>query len=441
MTKFPKRLLGAALSLFLTIQPLSPASCAAQFPDVSKTDWFYTCITDLSKQGMIAGYDDGKFHPEDTATVGMAALLVLRVTGCEDLDSSDRHWAAAHAERAVELGFLEEESIADLEAPIPRGDIARMSALALGLEPLEGIKPFEDTDDGLINALYDMGIVSGVVGEDGVRRFFPEENILRSELAAVIWQVQRVYEHGRQILYGGRYLDIADNIPPCSYDRTAFRMEDGRLTYTGEGYRTVQGIDVSYYQEDIDWERVAADGIEFAILRGGYRGYSYGLLHEDTYLKANLEGALAAGLDVGVYFFSQAISVEEALEEAEFLLECIQGYELTYPVVFDWENISGHSARTDGLDAQTLSDAANAFCQRIAQAGYQPMIYFNLYIAYRLYDIGQIGQWPFWLAQYTTSPTFYYDFEMWQYTSSGRVDGIEGRVDMDIRLIREETPE
>jgi len=437
MTNFSKRLLSAALILALTFPLLLPAAYAAQFPDVVEGDWFYSYVTDLSEQGMVAGYGDGSFHPEETVSVGMAALLVLRATGCEELDSTGRHWAAAYADRAVELDLLPEESVADLDAPISRGEIARMAALALGLEPLEEIAPFADTGDGLLNALYDMGIVAGMLDEDGVRRFYPEHNILRSELAAIIWQVQRVHKHGRQILYGNRYYDIAKNLPPCGYDREAFHLEDGRMTYLGEGVRVAQGIDVSAYQEDIDWEKVAADGIEFAILRVGYRGYSYGLLHEDDYLRANLEGALAAGLDVGVYFFSQAISVEEALEEAEFLLECIRGYDLTYPVVYDWENISKHTARTDGLDAQTLSDAANAFCQRVAEEGYQPMVYFNLYIAYRKYDIGQLEQWPFWLAQYTSSPTFYYDFDLWQYTSSGRVDGIQGNVDIDIRLFRE----
>ena len=128
-----------------------------------------------------------------------------------------------------------------------------------------------------------------------------------------------------------------DIIPGNSYDADEFYLEDGFLRY-GEDSRV--GIDVSSHQGEIDWEAVATSGVEFAIIRAGYRGYSEGELFVDPFFFENIEGALENGLDVGVYFFSQALNTEEALEEAEFLLEAVEGYELALPVVFDWERIS-----------------------------------------------------------------------------------------------------
>ena len=431
-----RRLLGAALltALFLTLIPV-PAH-AARFSDISKGAWYYSTVTDLAQKGIVAGYPDGLFRPHTAASAGMAVLTVMRAAGCGALDSSGRHWAAAYRDYAVARGFVQWESVADLDAPMSRGDIAKVAARALGLESLEGPSPFADTDDGCYAALYDMGIVAGMVDEAGVRRFHPDQAVTRAELCSIVWQTRRAYEHGRQIYFEGGYLDVLEGVPVNTYDPRWFKSDGGRMRCAGGGLRSAQGIDVSAYQREIDWKKVAADGIEFAILRVGGRGYTRGSIYDDVYFDANIQGALAAGLDVGVYFFSQAVTVREAEEEARYVLRRIRGYDLTYPVVFDWENISQDAARTDGLDADTLCAAANAFCGMVARAGYQPMIYFNAYIGYRCYDLSQVARWPFWLAQYSAQPDFYYGFELWQYTSSGRVDGIEGPVDMDIRIFR-----
>ena len=138
---------------------------------------------------------------------------------------------------------------------------------------------------------------------------------------------------------------------------------------------------------------------------------------------------------MGVYFFSQAVSPEEAEEEARFVLDLLEGCDITGPVVFDWENISSGPARTDGVDSATLTAMANAFCNLVEEAGYQPMIYFNQYIAYLLYDLEGVAQYPFWLAQYTHFPDFYYDFQMWQYTDAGQVAGIQGKADLNLRIL------
>lgn len=200
---------------------------------------------------------------------------------------------------------------------------------------------------------------------------------------------------------------------------------------------TVPGIDVSYYQGDIDWKQVKEAGIRFAIIRLGYRGYGEeGKLVEDKNAFDNLEGALKAGLDVGVYFFSQAITVEEALEEADFVLERIKKYDLTMPVVYDWEYIS-EEARTAKMDRRTLTDCYKAFCGKIAEAGYTPMPYFNTYQSRDLMILSELEDYPFWLALYSSRMTFPYRIEMWQYTDSGKVPGIEGNVDINMYFTEE----
>lgn len=195
---------------------------------------------------------------------------------------------------------------------------------------------------------------------------------------------------------------------------------------------SITGIDVSAHQQEIDWEKVRASGVEFAMIRLGYRGYGEaGTLNEDKYARANLEGAAAAGLDIGVYFFSQAVSVEEALEEAEFVLEMLDGMELDMPVVYDWEYVS-EEARTANVDRRTLTDCTLAFLGKIEEAGYWPMVYFNTGQALRMLYLRELNQYDFWLALYSHRMTFPYQVKMWQYTSTGRVPGVEGNCDINI---------
>lgn len=227
----------------------------------------------------------------------------------------------------------------------------------------------------------------------------------------------------------------SDPVPPNQYDNDAFAVTDGFLSY-GAGPSYV-GVDVSTHQGEVDWQRVADAGVEFAIIRAGYRGYTEGGLFEDEYFRRNMEGALAAGLDVGVYFFSQAVSEEEAKEEAEFVLRLIEDYDLTYPVVFDWERQSKENSRTLTTDGETQTLCAVAFCRTVEAAGYLPMVYFSPSKGYNALDLERLMEWPFWLAHYTTDwqPTsFRYHFAMWQYASDGQVDGVGGKVDLNICL-------
>ncbi len=234
------------------------------------------------------------------------------------------------------------------------------------------------------------------------------------------------------IRYHNTALPLLEGVPRNEYDASAFyKDENGWLRCDGAPV----GIDVSTHQGEIDWERVAEAGVEFAMIRAGRRGYTEGGLYEDERFRQNIEGAAAAGLNVGVYFFSQAISAAEAREEAAYLLERIaENDTLTYPVVFDWEPIVGADARTDGLNSAVLTACARAFCEEIASAGYAPAVYFNAEIGYLGYRLDQLTDYEFWLAEYHDAPTFYYGFGLWQYASSGSVPGIEGAVDMDLDL-------
>lgn len=222
-----------------------------------------------------------------------------------------------------------------------------------------------------------------------------------------------------------------------------FSDRSGYPTYTGSDYQVLRGIDVSEHQHEIDWAQVAASGVDYAYVRLGYRGYTEGGLFEDPYFRANVEGALANGLQVSVYFFSQAISVQEAIEEAEYVLARIRDYNITLPVVYDWEKINGEmAARTDNLDFSILNDCAVAFCDTVKNAGYEPAIYFNRHLGYYGYDLSRMTDYDFWFALPESSfPNFYYAVDMWQYSFTEQVPGIAEPTDMNLMFIPLETGE
>ena len=216
------------------------------------------------------------------------------------------------------------------------------------------------------------------------------------------------------------------------YDSLDFALdENGYLScVTGE---SILGVDVSAWQENVDWQQVKSAGMEFAIIRIGGRGTTEGALYPDSYLQTNYTGARNAGLQVGGYFFSQAITPEEAREEAEYALSLIDGMEMDMPIVYDWEYVDDQS-RTANLDARTLTECTKAFCDTIRAAGYEPMIYFNENQSHKQMFLEELTQYPFWLASYTTSLDYPYKIDMWQYTSSGSVPGINGNADINLLL-------
>lgn len=225
-------------------------------------------------------------------------------------------------------------------------------------------------------------------------------------------------------------------IPKNPFSHGDFVYQNGYLTcLAGE---SLLGVDVSEYQGVIDWQTVANHNIRFAMVRVGARGWGEaGNIIADAHWEANLDGAAEAGLLTGVYFFSQAISEEEAREEARFVLDKLDGRALQLPVVFDWEIIPSDSARTADMKPDQLNRCAIAFCEEIRAAGYEPMVYFNQDIAYHMLDLNLMYQqaYPFWLAMYTSAMTFPYRVTLWQYTASGTVPGINGLVDLDLYFI------
>ena len=239
-------------------------------------------------------------------------------------------------------------------------------------------------------------------------------------------------EDGKILIYEGSvgyaWVPIISGIEQNTYKKSNFSTDErGRMKYTDENGQESSyfGIDVSSYQGDINWQLVREDGVEFAFIRAGYRGYGEeGKLCADEKFAANYDGAHSAGIDAGVYFFSQAITPDEAVEEAKFVLEILDGRPLEYPIVFDWETVfvpSGEDApRTEDVMPQTLTLSAIAFCETIEDAGYKSMIYTNKKQAVLKYDLRQLKKYPIWFAYYDTTAF---------------VDGIEGEVDVNIAMI------
>lgn len=218
---------------------------------------------------------------------------------------------------------------------------------------------------------------------------------------------------------------------------------NGAPEYVGDGYTTLRGIDVSEHQYDIDWEAVAGSGVDFAYIRIGYRGYTKGGLFEDPYFRANIEGAKANGIKIGVYFFSQAINVSEAIEEAEYVLALLGDHTVDLPIIYDWEKMeeAGAEARTYQLDTDILDACAVAFCETIKNAGYEPGVYFNRYIGYYGYDLSKLTDYKFWLAVPGDFPDFYYAADIWQYSFEESVPGISTPTDMNLMFIPRSLPE
>lgn len=234
----------------------------------------------------------------------------------------------------------------------------------------------------------------------------------------------------------GTYVPAFDGVEKSKLDPKKF-MKDSkdRMIYSDPSVRTFAGIDVSEFQGYVDWEKVKADGIDFVMMRAGCRGYGpSGLVYEDDMFDYNCRKAREAGLEVGAYFFSQAITPEEAKEEAEFVLSMVEELDISYPIAYDWEHVEDESARTHDMTGEEITACGKAFCETIAAAGYKPIIYFNCEHGYFSYDLPEVRDFDFWLAEFGSIPTFFYDYTIWQYSEVGTVDGIDSTVDMNVAV-------
>lgn len=252
---------------------------------------------------------------------------------------------------------------------------------------------------------------------------------------------------GQYITYGSYKIPVLADLAKSILTKSNFFWNNGRLNCTSNAFTTRFGIDVSSYQNrnttgrKIDWNAVSADGVKFAIIRVGGRGYgASGNLFSDTYYAQNLDGCMAAGIDTGAYFFSQATTVEEAEEEADYALRLLNGRQISGPVAYDWEVAKGY--RICNVDKATATACALAFCRRIAAAGYQPAIYAGKNVGYLRLDLSQLKDYPLWYPEYKYStstcvcPSFYYQVDCWQYNNKTKINGIGGNVDANLQFIK-----
>lgn len=224
------------------------------------------------------------------------------------------------------------------------------------------------------------------------------------------------------------------NIPVNQYEQSGYYYQNGFRMYGDDDYESTIGIDVSTYQGEIDWEKVKSDGVDFAIIRVGYSGSDSGNISIDSRFKENIENARKAGVKVGVYFFSQAITTDEAVAEAKFVIRHIRRKGVTYPVVYDMEHMDGD--RISQLTDNERTKVTDAFCTIIKNNGYTPMVYGNQRWLLNEIDLSYLTKYDTWLAHYSTSTAYPYTFKMWQYSNEGKVSGIRNHVDLNICYIK-----
>lgn len=259
-----------------------------------------------------------------------------------------------------------------------------------------------------------------------------EDTSVQTELPPEeIKNVTNVYIPKRERVFG--------QIPINSYNTENFAIEEGYMTYRNESGEKIShlGLDLSYHNEMINWDELALSDAEFVMLRCGYRGYTEGGLVKDEKFEEYASEANRVGLNLGVYFFTQAITVEEAKAEADFVIDLIKDYQISYPVAIDTEYVTEKNARTNinEISDELRSEMLIAFCERIREAGYYPMIYASENWIRRNMDLEMLSDYDFWAAQYLEENDFMYDFTIWQYTESGSIRGISENVDLNISMV------
>ena len=309
---------------------------------------------------------------------------------------------------AAEAGSQTEESTAEVVKTYTQEEVDALIA--------EAKQQAEDEEENKILSGIRDGLTSGTTMVETLRPYYPNELVVVSNGTF-------------------NFVPIRDDLQKNDYVMDNLNiLEDGEVQYLQDGQVVShKGIDVSKHQGNIDWAKVAADGVEFAFVRAGLRGYgTEGKLVEDDTFEQNVTGALQAGLKVGVYFYSQAITEEEVLEEANLVLEKVKPYNIQLPIVFDVEKVSGGKGRANALSVEERTHLAALFCQTIQDAGYKPMIYHNMEMGTLMLDLGQLEQYDKWFAYYNDDLYYPYAYKVWQYTEKGAVDGINEEVDLNI---------
>ena len=449
-----KRKLAAGLTALVLAVSLIPARAAGMgYPDVPADEWYAQAVQDCQTYGLMDGTPEGTFQPSQLLTRAVVAEALYRLAGRPDsqgpqpfTDVPPNHINADAIRWAYQTCVVNgyPDGTFHPEDPIRREEIAVLLWTFRGRAPAQDAGYQDQADISAwaapaVNWAKETGIMQGDGG-----LFRPQDHTTRAQAAVLLINYAKTFYDlssiGRPSVPDDPVLPpvLSQPVPANPYSSELFVLyQNGYLSYLGGP--SFRGVDVSSHQKDIDWSRVAMSGMDFAMIRAGYRGYTVGSLNKDAYFDQNIQGALANSLRVGVYFYSQAVTPAEAEEEARFLLSLIGGYPITYPVVFDWEVPAAEDARTRYVDGATATACARAFCQVVQAAGYIPMTYGSprkIYNGGLLLD--QLQDYPaFWLAHYTpgsTPTTFRYRYDMWQYSSTGYVDGIPGNVDLNICL-------
>ena len=473
---------------FLQFQSISGRET---FSDTAGSYW-EDAILKLHAAGVYLG-TDGKALAGNTITRQQAVTMIARAFHIDaettDLSYSDAALIAEYARPAVAemtaQGYLNDSWDGNFRPtdPITRAEIINILSNMINTLIQTNEKVYWDIPGTLmINSAEgatltnmtihgDLIVAPGVTGDIAVSNLSVMGNIRNFSTAKLVEirtpeeapeepeepdapaiRPEQVYEPGKTtgdtILYSGKEIPVYEERDPLRLYEGDFHWENGRLVYDGRAFKTRFGIDVSAYQnrasgesKTIDWDAVRDDGVDFVMVRVGYRGTGQaGTLNQDEFYAQNIDGAMAAGLETGVYFFAQAITVEEAIEEADFVIELLRDHEIDGPVAYDWE-MHDSSYRVYGTSPEMATACAIAFCERIKEAGYTPMIYAGQYVSYIKYDQGAISQYLSWYPEYKSDkseklyPTFYYQMDYWQFSSNCYVNGIGGRVDGNLQFI------
>ena len=473
---------------FLQFQSISGRET---FSDTAGSYW-EDAILKLHAAGVYLG-TDGKALAGNTITRQQAVTMIARAFHIDaettDLSYSDAALIAEYARPAVAemtaQGYLNDSWDGNFRPtdPITRAEIINILSNMINTLIQTNEKVYWDIPGTLmINSAEgatltnmtihgDLIVAPGVTGDIAVSNLSVMGNIRNFSTAKLVEirtpeeapgepeepdapaiRPEQVYEPGKTtgdtILYSGKEIPVYEERDPLRLYEGDFHWENGRLVYDGRAFKTRFGIDVSAYQnrasgesKTIDWDAVRDDGVDFVMVRVGYRGTGQaGTLNQDEFYAQNIDGAMAAGLETGVYFFAQAITVEEAIEEADFVIELLRDHEIDGPVAYDWE-MHDSIYRVYGTSPEMATACAIAFCERIKEAGYTPMIYAGQYVSYIKYDQGAISQYLSWYPEYKSDkseklyPTFYYQMDYWQFSSSCSVNGIGGRVDGNLQFI------
>ena len=485
------------LDRFLRFQNISPANT---FSDTSGTYW-EQAILKLHAAGVYLG-NQGKALPTDSITrqqavtmIGRAFNLTVELAGWpyEDGDLI-AEYARGYVAEMTARGYIDDTVNGYFRPadPITRAEFVNILDNMIHLlvddsQPVSGGEVYGsvlvNSADGAMmeNTLIygDLILAPGAKGTVTMKNSEVFGNVVNFSSAKIETIIEEVFEEeeelpgvkptykpdyedidyatlgeyspgmttGQYIAYDGKKIPVYAEREKLQVKATDFRWDGDRIVYTGKAFDTRFGIDVSAYQnratknETIDWKAVKADGVDFVMIRIGLRGTSTGHIYEDAYYEQNIRGAMEAGIETGVYFFAQAITVEEAIEEAEYVLERLQGLKINGPVAYDWE-MHDSTYRVYGTSPETATACALAFCRRVELAGYRAMVYAGQYVSYIKYDQGVLAPYMSWYPEYKSvksdslGPSIYYQMDYWQFSSSCEINGIGGKVDANIQFVR-----